>query len=779
MTSTIKTAASYMAFAIISMPLFADPEYVNEPDLKTLTVTVADGDAADFDTAGYGACLTGNTVTNLVKKGGGSLALGSNDFSAYAGAFTVVSGTVSYVTAGALGSVNSPVYVKNGGTLECRGARNFALDSTAVKKIVFEGYGMDGTGALRAIGHQERGPFGKRLTMTGDASYTGDNICGTAYNTYLDMGGHTLTVSAAPGGRFLFSGIRLSNPGSIVMTNGICAVQNGIAWEGSSANVITANVATAELSSVPATASLPWTWVLGGNCKTFYVGENNGNDRFNPARNRWSGPIEILAPTLRVYANNSQAQYTTRSVSFGGKVSGGGISLEGDLSGNNPERGDTHLHLVSGDNDFTGGVSVAQASLHLWADGALPADGGKLVVTNGFVYLDSTNSTYSLPGLTVCGTGAVRNARGTWTGGIVKRGTGAFRNESWTATPSLVVEEGSYVLPKVGTGLKGYPLAGLIGGVRDVNYAGCNQTWVETTSVSLSPEAFYDTAHPYWKVAHDRKTVVYAGYLWNRGADATWTFAGASVMHYSMWLDGKKVIYRTDGNGNYCTQTNIEVTAGSHYIQLRVYATDNGGPSKDATNESGMEWKRRGFGWYDPLGRNSTDPADYRKLEDPGDGSLLTWALPDGDLPATFPGTDESFDVIPPIDSMTFAAGTSLDCSSNNYGTAELTGWPAISNCANFTISQSWRVDAVSVGSVQMTADGVLTFAAGSQLIVDEVSGRRPSAGYGEFAVCTATGGISGTPSLSAAKNWSLSVSADGKSILLACRPRGTAVVLK
>ena len=33
MTSTIKTAASYMAFAIISMPLFADPEYVNEPDL--------------------------------------------------------------------------------------------------------------------------------------------------------------------------------------------------------------------------------------------------------------------------------------------------------------------------------------------------------------------------------------------------------------------------------------------------------------------------------------------------------------------------------------------------------------------------------------------------------------------------------------------------------------------------------------------------------------------------------------------------------------------------
>lgn len=176
---------------------------------------------------------------------------------------------------------------------------------------------------------------------------------------------------------------------------------------------------------------------------------------------------------------------------------------------------------------------------------------------------------------------------------------------------ALVIDEGTLALG---------PLPGLYEGM-------IRASWNTTTpnpksAVQLTTRAGNgvkasnaDYADGSW--AGNNHTWVYTGYLWNRSeASVTWTFWGSFDDHVQLMIDGMQILYDNNTAG---VRANVTLTPGAHAIEIR-YGDGSGqvGPSA-AGLPGGLA--------YDPLGRNSTDTANYILLQDPGDGSLLTTDL--------------------------------------------------------------------------------------------------------------------------------------------------------
>lgn len=84
------------SFAMMLFVTSADVTYVHDPGLRTLTATVAVGDA-EFNDAASLALLTGNSVTNFVKAGAGRLIVPYDvNISSYVGEIRVAEGVYRY-----------------------------------------------------------------------------------------------------------------------------------------------------------------------------------------------------------------------------------------------------------------------------------------------------------------------------------------------------------------------------------------------------------------------------------------------------------------------------------------------------------------------------------------------------------------------------------------------------------------------------------------------------------------------------------------------------------
>lgn len=710
-------AANVMLAATMSMAGDSVAGYGLEEELKTLYVNVESGE--DVLPSECVPMLTGNAVTNLVKIGGGKLSVSEN-LTSYTGHITVAEGIYSFTTNVALGKLSNDagsVYVEDGATLDY--SPQAKAGGWYTKRIEFSGRGVDGMGALSFSGPavNERMCFGSNLVMRADALIKNNKSEGYLYQTggsypiWLDMNGHTLTFA---GNTVVLGCLNVVNPGHIIVSNHTFYINAGNNnFGGGPENTFTYRNTSGYLKFTNQSGKTPWTFRPEAlRVITFDTANTSTN------QNYWTGPVELSG------GQRFEVQPKTGHFSLKGAVKGNGwISVRGTDDGG-------HFHLFSGENSFTGGAVGYLATYHLWNDGALPADGGSLSLTNGGVRLENPDVTYTLPVLELCKSNSVTGGKGTWRK-VVKTGTGTAVWDSMTGSDLLDVQGGTV---RFATSPRAQ-LAGLIEGRRTYYTANTaiDADWkaltVATNGVTLKPNAYYNFSHHLWTdpwpsdqtSSSRRYTVSYTGYIWNNEkTNVTWSFAGQALTHMGVTIDHTKV-FRFTGVGSGTVQGNVTVSPGPHHFDVRGYCT---ALYQDNPKDSRLTWPNYHFAvGFDPLGRGSTNQADYRKLVDLGDGSLFTWDIPDRvtEGVTTVPGTDIVVGAaLPVFRRMRFAPGTGAEFRYN-YIVEGLEGFPAITGATeHFTISSNWTVRAAEIiAGNRLSTPGRLVFAPGATISLD------------------------------------------------------------
>lgn len=725
-------------------------------------------------------------VTNIIKSGAGTL-LVNVDLSSYEGAITIEEGRYKFTTAASLGSTSSAsgrVRVCANATLES--AVEFGTGFVDAKRydggpvgrrIEFEGVGCDGCGALQSTAKNYASPFGTNLVMRGDATW-GVSATTSLQNPTLAMNGYVLTVSSigatkreiyfrAP--RFVGIVGRIDVPFLDLYLYKFGTGNVG----GDSSNVLKIDTRS-WLGTGGFDYNIDWTLDMWGSIFCTSGSQPNYND--------WKGPV-ILHGLCEVSAYNNNSYCFTAS----GPVSGdGGFYLHGQAGNirNNPQ-----LKLMNANNSFTGGFCGQYGTLHLYDNGALPADGGLLAMTNGTVRLE-TNRWFSLPPATFDGAGAVYGAYGEWKNSLVKTGEGILQYESCIGSPRLEVKGGKIVLPSRNTAVSGL----------NYGYSLYNEpsSWALRNAFlnghnSFTNELVFSTQLCYKRAAnlgvnewengwHTNMYVTYTGYLWNRsGSNETWTIAFNNMDPSSLYIDGNK-IFETDSTTKVYFR-NVSLSDGPHAIELRIVTNSDkwAGPNlgNQLTASDGLEgtpeWTSN-FGFaFDRRGRGSLKASDYESFVDPEDGSLLTRTVPGGSA-ETPEGQVVDYQVSFPTVAAV-AGGTVEFADPVCYSVEKAEGWPSFEKC-DLTIRDGWRLDALDIVGHQMHVSGKLTFGTSAKIELDNPEAYVKGAAN-QNCICRAEGGIEGTPAFDPCSRWKLVKSADGKSLFLEKQPKGLRLIFR
>lgn len=780
----------------------AETGYSYSEEDRTLTVTIDENVTNTFDFAGYGSYLTDNQVTNFIKNGKGGLVCNS-DLGAYLGDITVEAGTYTFTTNRALGKLSGEnvcgsVYVKDGATLDSRPATTMsaAIWGWFNKRICFEGDGVDGVGALIHTGEIaiNRMVFSSNLVMTADAKIANRGravmyMSGGSTPMWLDMGGHKLTFEGEL--QIVWGCWNIVNPGEIVSDVQALTIQNGNTHLGGGPDN-TLTIKNGRSLNFNMTSGSPIAWTLDASELARIHIADGGGSKNKTTVSYWSGPVLLGDNVPEVNL-----------------VKGYWFSLHGPVSGNGGlyassyENYHGQLNLLSPDNTFSGGVGLLRATLALWSDGALPADGGAVSMTNSAVMLMGIDDIYSLPDLKVHRKGSVAGGQGVWRS-VTKTGAGELEWCSNTASDTLDVKEGTVRFRP-----SRKDLAGLIESER-TSYADNTEMkkyWdtVFTNKVTLSPEAYYDRYHHLWTdpvpdSTKPRFMIAYSGYIWNNEAtNVTWSFAGAAGVHLQVRVDVTNSFYYIGGisanKGTTYMFTMSDVAPGPHRIDIRGYQIDpctsaqfpTGNLSLTTNGNDKLEWKDGNFAvGFDPLGRDSRKQSDYIKLIDPGDGSLLTWALP-GDIESgvtPIPGKDRNAVYgIAQFANVKFAAGTGMESEVDTISLPGIEGLPTVAGATNLlTITESWTIPAAGFfGGTVLTTSGRLALGAGATVSIEDDDRVGRTSGESVFTVATAEGGIEWPTdvSVSGSPEWKLFLSADAKTLYAKHVPRGTIISLR
>jgi hypothetical protein len=115
----------------------------------------------------------------------------------------------------------------------------------------------------------------------------------------------------------------------------------------------------------------------------------------------------------------------------------------------------------------------------------------------------------------------------------------------------------------------------------------------------------------------------YFGYLWNRSPTSeTWTVTADMTTGSFVYLnDAQAPLQQFASSGR--NFRDVTVSPGANRLEIRVYRADSWTPY---AYDSDPSWPK-GLGLAYAIGGGQTDPAAFRKFEDPGDGSLLTCDL--------------------------------------------------------------------------------------------------------------------------------------------------------
>ena len=709
--------------------------------------------------ASEGKSLDG--YAELVKKGDGCLKIDSPI--AFSGDIHVEDGTLWPMVTGALGNEGGKVEVHDGGRLyyDTRSEEVVSNPDFYGKRFFIEGTGGDGLGAVlcRCRVNGSARLMGSNLTITANAKIS------SAYGRIdfpgvmeLDLSGNTLTLANVLGA----SGTIICNSGARILNGHIIADkcqlfnQNIANFVGGAENTVTlTNGATMTLYNV--SGRVFWTAKFAkGNMSAITAGYNNSADTISKKDiNRWDGPIVLDRDVLLSHRD------TNSGMVLAGKISGTGGLVRDDDN----RRKNFTAFITNPENDFTGKSGFDAITLKLPVNGALPdsCERAEFRGTHLVFQTPESNVTYSLPPAEFVGSGVVSNGFGEWKDSLVKSGDGVLEYNSMIGAELLDVQGGSIRFPYAAPGLHEGAFVDAENGVSTL----FNSDYLITNNVATQLNwAYRCGTKDGWKA---RMLTTYSGYIWNRSGEVQrWTFAACVFEGALVYLDGKKILESyayNSGDWKGARKVTVEVPRGAHEFAVKMYTTSNvnddtwGGAYAAPKNE-GWEWKGRFGIVFDRQGRDSSNYADYEKIADPGDGSLLTLTKGDTYVAGT----------LPEFKTMRFAPGTGIDLRGGVYEVPHLAGWPTVSS-GSLTVTQDWTLpgDMLLAENAKLTlADGCLTFTEGAKVKIDFSEGRQILGSGSEFVIATATDGIDGMPEVeSSFPGFKLKKSQDGKSLLI------------
>lgn len=786
--------------AMLPLAMFGSTTGVLSGDGKVLTVDVSGSDA--FDPSLLSDNLS--TVTDFVKTGDGTLTV-SSDISAYKGRISVSNGTYVAEIPAALGDSSSGTAkafeVSDGATLELHATDGSNPFTVTKKTFIIGGTGVDDTGCVvhSGLGQFSRGSLGTNIVLRSDALVSVKDNFHVYWNqskTYIRPNGHVLTLMPYSGRSFILGYPQVvdAQGGGIVVGNDTLTVMNPDASFGADGVVVVTNNAAFELSAMYGqfNSTVKMTASSTLRAKTQITAEGMHTDV-----NALNGPVELCGRVLPVTMGYNKE---VSAISFKGKISDGGFSITRDSRVT-----DAQFHLFSPENDFMGGVTAAAGiDVYLWADGALPANGGALSLADGCAYLNSFDY-YNLPSASFGGSSSVSGGIGKWTGTVEKTGDGTMSYDSSVDGAALSLKGGTV---RFNTSNRS-KIAGLYEG-RYVYKKNTNPDYTHffsgkyfpTNSIANCTKCSYDLNYALWQVpdvagSETRAVIVYKGWIWNNSnAPVTWSFAGSEAYMTKLEINGTTVYeqqYNISGT-KYIGHGTATLQPGANSFFYGVYMGGlTGGPNSsfsDGSPAAGGKWKAN-FGLsVNKSGEDTLLVAEYEPLVDPGDGSLYTYALP-GDKNIVRPGVDvppsDLNGTLPSFDAMAFAAGTSIDFDgATGYTMSALSGFPAIANCAALTVTDGWTLDASEMssdGSVKLTTAGAFELADGVTVSLTNAKQFRKAAVNHRYAIATAADGITiGDVTVISDKEgaeYALSLSDDGKTLYLDSKPAGLMLILR
>ena len=391
------------------------------------------------------------TSGTLIKTGGGILELNEALSNNWAGANHVMEGTLLVRCNGALGKVVATgsragdadaTFVHSGATIYMFNVEN--EQRAEKKKIVFEGTGVDGRGAMlvnAGNGNSTSWTLGTDPTLLGDAKFRllrSGILVNLTFNPSMELclNGHTATIvgEAANAGSVFMHNNSTVAAGHIVMDNASYVLYGTMpTFLGDEQNTLTLrNGSRLGFRAKFGGSKTVWTLVVADNARA-YSDPNNAAD-YDPddeTGRTWVGPV-VLNGNLRIDNRGEEPgkwNYRTR-FGFTGYVSGPGGFFVNSATGDNR----VDLHLACETNAFRGAIGVDKGLLSLHANGALPVDCAGLYLTNSTLRL-LADTAYNLPATVVSGTGTITNASSGTSCKVVfdslaKEGSGTLTNKA-------------------------------------------------------------------------------------------------------------------------------------------------------------------------------------------------------------------------------------------------------------------------------------------------------------------------------------------------------------
>ena len=755
-----------MAMATL-LSLDARPGTVYSEEGTTLVATVDAAETNEFDST-YADALNANTYTAFEKHGDGGLFM-PNDLSGYMGTVTVRAGSLGYRKSTSLGSLaagNGDVEVIAGATLFIPNDSGLANTVSPLgKSFRLAGLGVNGAGAVDIRSEQQYCPMGTNITLTADARvrnrtqyFWGNGWSSATHRCRLDMGGYTLRLYSE-GSSPVFKMVDVVNPGHIEEENeGLDIGESNLG--GSAANEFRLVNTSSNKKMVLQSSSdyqRPWTLVAGygmgiRTLSPSYDAIYNPYPGITTNYNTWNGPVVLRG------AKQFNVQSST--------TSHGGIAFLGKVTGAAPLR---HADGATFSAPVTTGV-------RLWNPGAI-GNPSVVKLEEGEVAFDNLCDDFgALPDLNAnCGLGTwvghvslmytneVRFGRGEWKS-VTKTGDERLWWYSGTGAKELNIAGGFLKLPRRAK------IAGLYsaqtnsydsGDIKRLFTSGSQGAgWCRQRDLEPGVRAPNCETHAYnnynYKLNPSKSgdaqwsTVIYSGYVWNNSpTNETWGFAGGGGRCYRLTV-GDTVVYDIDrSNGN-----NVDASVlghgtavlkpGPNFFELanyRVYKQDG----KVTYNAN---WKNAIFNFgYNPSGLDTGVQSDYRRMEDPGDGSLFTFCLPGEEIVYPRHAGETHTSTQPDFAHITFADGTGLDLEGvTNYVAASFTGWPIVTNATCFAVTNTWTIPAADLvaGTRRMVSDGRIDLSQAT--IRFDNAALLPAHDESFHEVCVAAGGITGVP---------------------------------
>lgn len=355
----------------------------------------------------------------------------------------------------------------------------------------------------------------------------------------------------------------------------------------------------------------------GGNALSLVGGTNGVVQTKNTGTNSivLNAPIKILGSTDVNYTFTSGYSSSSRTLSFGGGITGGSaginvtLTLNGANIGTNTLSGvigtgtSTSLELVksstgqwrlTNSNTYTGGTTVANGTLTLGHATNTLANSGAVTVTGGTLSLGSNSDTV----------GAV-----TLTGGTISSTSGVLTGSSYSVENGNVsaILGGSAALDKSNTGTVTLSGANTYSGATTVSGGTLNVSGSinSTSSVSVSGGTFvYGGAGTF-----NRTVNVNGGTFRNNGGNFTGTLnftsgsvGGTNLAGVNLSIGSNKVISPGNSPGTLATGDVAFTDGGTYLWEINDLSIAQGGTAGTQGADPGWDWINGGANDLDLTG---------------------------------------------------------------------------------------------------------------------------------------------------------------------------------